>query len=270
MSRTKKEKCPICGKAKKFTREHYRINHPESPWPGDVLAEAPAPVPEPTPAPAIAPAPPPAQEVKPTPELQAKRLPFIKKWKMIPGVILGVAGAIFTVLYTQSLNYGMGIVAVVCLAPALYLVYSAFDFKRRGYVFTGEDVYTGKENAIVIYARKGLSGMDIPYRIAFKYIKDQLEGARPHLLRNTGKHYYEYINDTSAQGEVLKNVEIADENYLPPEDAKVPACMQPVKEYLEYNPPTAIQKISASVMVIAMFVVGILMALTQGQPAPGA
>lgn len=262
MSRIKKQPCPICGKPKKFTREHYRITHPDTPWPGDIEQATVTPASAPTPAPT------PAHETK-SKELQAKRLPFIKKWKMIPGVVLIIAGVIFTIFYTQSLNYGLGIVAVACLAPGLYLAYSAFDFKRRGYVFTGEGEYTGKENAIIIYARRNESGLDVPYRIAFETIKDHLEGARPHLVRNLGKHFYEYINDTSSGGDKLKNVEIADENYLPPEDAKVPACMQAVKEYLEYNPPTAIQKISASVMVIAMFVIGILMALTQGQPATG-
>ena len=56
---------------------------------------------------------------------------------------------------------------------------------------------------------------------------------------------------------------------LSPDDAKVPTNMQAVKDYLEYNPGTAMQKISAGLMVIAIFVIGILMTITQGQPKPG-
>jgi hypothetical protein len=234
--------CPACGKKKKNVDMHMKIEHPD--YKAETTSET-------------------VDSTK-----KVKRLWNVTWWKLIVGAACLVLGIFGLVLYAGSMNIFAGFLSIVGLVPGAFLTFTGFRSKKEsGYQFEGTKKYTGKENAIVIRARWDDSlKRAVPEGIFFEEIKPEKipVGAQPHLLRNTGKHYYELYNpidENGVEGE-LKPVIMPDKKLVTPEAFVVPSNMQAYKEYMQYNPPTAFQKIASGVLLIALVVIGILMTMT--------
>lgn len=237
----------------------------------------------PAPAPAVTPAPSPAQASAPTPakeRTRAVRVWNISWWKILLGLACCAVGIFGIAMYAGTMNMFMGMVAVVGLVPGVFLIYYGFkNRKESGYQFVSgkKPPYTGKENTILITAHwDSTEQRAIPESIDFTTYDeaDIPPGAHMHLLRNTGKHYYELYNIINDKGEqvddkgkrIYKPVVMPDKKLITPEAYVIPSNMQPYKDYMEYNPPSAFQKIASGVLIIAMLVIGILMTMTTSKP----
>lgn len=198
--------------------------------------------------------------------MNVKKASTKRWWMVILGSILGIVGLIFGVLYTSNnMNYGLAMLAVITLGPAIYLLYAGLRTGESGFVMQQSRVkVTGEENAL-IWCAKRTGDKDIPTYLAF--LKISLNkiptGARLKYLRNIKRHVYELIYDTSERK--LKPVTLPDKKNFSPELFKIPATMQPVKDYLEYSPPTMLQKMAPWVIMVAMIIVGILMVMTNSE-----
>jgi len=244
-----KKPCPVCGKLKKNIETHIRLAHPEQIKASVTSSEVETPV---------------------SKGMEVKKISSIKWWRLLLGGVCALVGIVGIILYVNSLNMLMGIVAIIGLVPAVFLIYYAFNRKESGYVFSEKGkTYTGKENAIVIYADYNPeTKRDVPDKIVFDYIEKPLPGARLHLLRNNGQHYYEYLNVTGEGrlGDVLLPVVLPDKKLCTPEAFCIPSNMHKVKEYMDYNPPTNIQKLATGAIILAMIIVGLLMVMTSPSP----
>jgi hypothetical protein len=190
---------------------------------------------------------------------------------MILGIVCAGIGIIGIVMYGTSLNVAMGIVAIAGLVPGAFLIYYAFNRKESGYIFTekGKE-YTGKENCInIIAVYDEETKTEIPLNIKFEYIENPPRGSQPHLLRNNGKHYYEIKTTINTDGTIResKPVNLPDKKLCTPEAFVIPSNMQPVKEYMDFNPPSSFQKIASGVLILVMVIIGILMVMTGGSPS---
>jgi len=205
--------------------------------------------------------PPPEVEVK-----KAQRFRNISWWKIIPGVALVALGILAVPFYFADRNnyFAVGIM-MGAFAGGGFLIYTGFTGVKAGVLFSSNNgkKVTGKENAIVIYARRDTAtNKDVPYKIEFEEVDHVPEGATLHRLRNDNKHYYELMNVTTAASKKLVPVTLPDKRAFPPELFRIPATMQPYKDYMDYSPPTLLEKVAPAVLLGAIFLVGILMVMT--------
>ena len=275
MSRNKKGECPVCKKVKKNVGMHLKIEHPDY-KPDDVQPTEPksevTPVeqtdvqpntPLPTPEPTVIP-----EQATP---IKVKRIWNISWWKVILGAICLLVGIIGVMIYVGSMNMFAGVLAVIGLTPGAFLVYYGFKNKKEsGYQFASgkKGQHTGKENTIFIKAEWDSERQAaIPVNIDFVETPDNKipAGAHPHLLRNNGKHYYVIYNPIDAKtGKEFPNkaVIMPDKKLITPEAFVIPSNMQAFKEYMQFNPPSAFQKIASGILILAMIIVGLLMLVT--------
>lgn len=194
----------------------------------------------------------------------AKRVLPISWWKLVMGVALFCPGAFFGYMYLNNENmifFGLG--AAVFIAPSIFLVYQGFRAGESGFAFKKK--YTGRENALVLMARRNGQGTkDVPVAIKFLELKPQYipKGARFHYIRNLKKHFYELLFNPKTKK--LEPVVLPDQKSFPPELFKIPAAMQAYRDYMEYSPPTLLQKVAPGILLLAMGIVGILMVMTTG------
>ena len=195
-----------------------------------------------------------------------KRVFPITWWKLVIGIVLLCPGAFFGYLYLENVQvifFGIG--ASVFIALSIFMVYQSFQAGESGFSFKGKRRYTGKENAIILFARRnGDEGevKDVPVAIRFHELKPEHipRGARLHYVRNLKKHYYELLYNTTTKK--LEPVILPDKKSFPPELFKIPAAMQTYKDAIEYSPPTLLQKVAPGILLLAMGIVGILMVMT--------
>lgn len=191
-----------------------------------------------------------------------KRITPVSWWKLAVGIVLFCFGVFFGYMYLNNerlIFFGVG--AVFTFAPGLLLIYQSFKTGESGFFFKKK--YTGKENAVVLMARRNGQGTkDVPVGIRFLEIKPhQLpKGARLRYIRNLKKHFYELLYNPITKK--LEPVVLPDKKSFPPELYKIPATMQPYKDYMEYSPPTMLQKVAPGILLLAIFIVGILMVMT--------
>jgi hypothetical protein len=258
MSRDVKEQCPYCQKKKKNLKSHIRLAHPDKVLP-PIFTTAPTSTPIPAAIPTV------SQQA----DIKIQRLSPIKWWRFILGAVCAGIGIIGIVMYGTSLNVAMGIVAIAGLVPGAFLIYYSFNRKESGYVFQDKaKQYNGRENSIKISATYNPeTKRAVPDRIEFAYIEIPLPGARLHLLRNNGRHYYEYMNIVGEGkiGDELMPVILPDKKLCTPEAFCIPSNMPRTKEYMDFNPPTNFQKIASGVLILVMVIIGILMVMT-GNP----
>jgi len=194
-----------------------------------------------------------------------RMLPILWR-KMIPGVLMVGVGVFLGNVYlqdTQLIFFGVG--AAAFIGPGVLLVYQSFKSGEGGFSFKGKRRYTGKENTIILFARRNGGGTkDVPLRIGFHELKSEHipKRARLHYVRNIKKHFYELLYNPVTKK--LEPVTLPDKKSFPPELFKIPATMQPYKDYMEYSPPTLFQKIAPGILLLAMGIVGILMVMTTG------
>lgn len=197
-------------------------------------------------------------------------------WFITPAIILFIIAIICGFNYVSSMNMLVGGACVVTGVGGVVFLYFGLQGKgEKGYIHEGEKPYTGAENSIVIYARGNTeTKLAEPLAIKFEEIEKEKipEGATLHFLRNLKKHFYELqniIDDDGKEVEGLKPVKLPDKKYCPPSKFVIASCMQAYREYMEFNPPSTIQKIAPGVLLIAMIIVGILMVVTGPPPTGG-
>lgn len=185
-------------------------------------------------------------------------------WKVITGVALFVVGIVFTFLYLNSQqNMFFAFLAMLTLAPGVLLAYYGASNFKISYMFNYKaSAHTGKENAVIIYARKHPenNGLDQPLLIAFRYLTRVPNGARLRYFRNFRRHFYELIVNTNTHK--LQDMRMPDLKYPPPREYKTPAVMPCTQEYLNYAEPTMMQKLAPGILMAVMGIVGILMVIT--------
>jgi len=134
---------------------------------------------------------------------------------------------------------------------------SGFSFNANG------RRYTGRENALILFAQHDKdTGKDIPLMVQFMELKHPPKGARLHYVRNLKKHFYELFNNTKTRK--LEPVKLPDKKSFPPELYRIPATMQPYKDYMDFSPPTMMQKVAPGILLLAIGIVGFLMVITTG------
>lgn len=189
-----------------------------------------------------------------------KILPFTP-WKMILGLALIVisfpAGAIY---FANVKNMFAALIMIFTFAPGAYFVYSGFQVKTKGFLFQSAKKPTGKENAVILFARKDNGGLDVPVGIHFVELTNPPKGARLHYFCNYKRHYFELFNNTKTKK--LEPVVLPDKKAFPPGLFQVPAAMQTYKDAIDYSPPTLFQKLAPGILLIAMAIIGILMVMT--------
>lgn len=195
-----------------------------------------------------------------------KKQSSISWWKLVAGILLICMGLMFGFLYISDRNNMLAAVGFVfTVAPGALLLYMGLKPGDVGFSFQklkGKK-YTGGENAILIFARRDpLTNKDVPVLIKFVELLNPPKGARLHYFRNFKRHYYELHNNTSAGG--LQATKLPDKRPFPPEAFNTPAMMQPYKDYMEYSPPSMLQKIAPGILLAAMALVGLLMVMTGG------
>lgn len=196
---------------------------------------------------------------------KVKRVLSISWWKIIPGVALIGIGLIAGAFYlNDNRNMLLGALAVFTIAPGVLLAYTGLKQGESGFAFnTTKQKYTGKENALIIFARHtNDTQKDAPLIIKFAKLEHPPKGARLHYVRNLKRHFYELFNNTKTKK--LEPVELPDKKSFPPELYKIPATMQPYKDYMDYSPPSMLQKVAPGILLMAMGIVGFLMVITGG------
>lgn len=195
-----------------------------------------------------------------------QRMVQVSWWKLIAGGILIGIGIMFGVIYfNDAHNLVAGYVTVLAMASGGLLAYLSLQRGSIGYSFAGTTKYKGDENTILILARRDpLTNHDVPIGIRFFKMRDEKipAGARPHLLRNLGKHFYVLYNNNDVH-KLLPAV-LPDKKSFPPELYKIPATMQPYKDYMDFSPVTMLQKVAPGILLGAMGLVGLLMLVTGG------
>lgn len=183
-------------------------------------------------------------------------------WKNILGGGLALAGVLCIVLYLQDPgNLAVAFGAIICLSVGGGLLYfSMANEKTKGYTFNRK--ITGKENTIVLLARKLSNGKDCPIGIKFLEIpkKHIPPGTRMRFLRNLKKHFYYLMLDTTTHK--LVPVSLPDKAPYPPELYNKNATMQEFKDAIEYKDPSLAQKLAPGAILLAMIIVGFLMIVT--------
>lgn len=205
----------------------------------------------------------PKEEIK-----TAKKTRKLNYWKIIPGALLVAVGLFSIPMYLADRNNYLPVILMMFgVGGGGYLLYTGIAGIKTSVLYgsaNGKKKYTGRENAIVIYARRDpVTKKDIPVGIEFEEIKQIPDGAEFHELRNNHKHYYELMNVTTSEGgRTLIPVRMPDKKPFPPELFRIPSAMQPYKDYMDYSPPTLMQKIAPAILVGCMFLVGILITIT--------
>lgn len=183
-------------------------------------------------------------------------------WKNIVGGALSLLGALFIVFYLQDPNnLAVAFGAIVCLAGGGGLLYfSLSNEKTKGYTFNKK--VTGKENSIVLLARKLPNGKECPIGLKFLDIPKRHipPGTRMRFVRNLKKHFYYLKLDTSTHK--LVPVSLPDKAPYPPELYNKNATMQEFKDAIEYKDPSLAQKLAPGAILLAMIIVGFLMIVT--------
>jgi hypothetical protein len=196
-----------------------------------------------------------------------KRTFNISWWKLLLGFALVIIGLIGFVKYMgDNSNMIFAGLAVFGIGPGIILIWFGLSkFKVNYMFFPGKSLpaFTGKENAIILRAIR-VDGKDIPEMIEIKKLEeaDIPSNSRLHYVKNWKRHFYELYNDTVTN--TLKSVRMPDKKSFPPESYKIPAMMQPVKDYLEYSPPSMLQKWAPGILMLAILIVGLLMMVTLG------
>lgn len=184
-------------------------------------------------------------------------------WKyLVPGIVMLVTGAVACFFYLQDRhNVVMAYLTAFLFGGGGYLAYLGFSGASSGFAF--DKKYTGKENAIILVARRNpITGKDMPVGIKIIELKHPPVGARMHYVRNLKKHFYElWFNPATKK---LMPVVLPDKKSFPPELFQIPAAMQTYKEAIEYVPPTLFQKLAPGAILLAMGIVGILQVVTAG------
>lgn len=196
----------------------------------------------------------------------AKKSLGVSWWRLIVGAVLAGLGMIFIIIYFGSdRNILAGFMFALTFAPGAFLLYTGLKTSESSYSFTtkARARYTGKENAIIIYAKRKVGEeKDVPVIIRFANLSKIPEGARLHYVRNLKKHFYELENNTKTKK--LETVILPDKKPVPPELFKIPAAMQPYKDCMDFNPPSTLQKVAPAILLGAMGIVGLLMVMTGG------
>jgi len=201
------------------------------------------------------------------PQLQAKRQSLVSPrnfvlWKILAGIPLLIAGLGLGAAYLnapQNIMAGMG--GTVLLAAGGLLLFTSLKSQDTGFVYKGKRKFTGKENTILVLAKKDIStGKDVPVKITFTTLNNPPSGARLHYVRTLKKHYYILFNDTSKKR--LRPFALPDKKPFPPELYVTAACMQRFKDYIDYSPPSMLQKFAPLILILAIFIVGLLMLMT--------
>lgn len=151
-------------------------------------------------------------------------------------------------------------------------IYWSLNRQAPGYIMSAKKL-TGRENAIVHFAKRNGNGKDVPVCTRFVYLAKPPRGARLHHVLNLKKHFYELktgkVNKrdkdgNSVVGTGLVPVLLPDKKPFPPSKYAIAATMQQYKDAIEYVPPSVMQKIGPIAIVIAMAVVGLLIVVTTG------
>lgn len=197
---------------------------------------------------------------------KAKRTFNITWWKAISGGILFAVGLpLFLIYLADPKAMWAGAGAVFTMAPGAFLIYWSFAKTQSGFTYNGQvKRRTGKENALVLFAKRNGKGKDIPVKLMPIHLQYVPIGSRLHYVRNWKKHMYFLYNDTEAKK--LKPVMLPDKKAFPPELFKHHATMQLFKDAIEYRAPSTLQKLAPGIIILAMIVVGILMVMTVPQP----
>lgn len=190
-----------------------------------------------------------------------KILPFTP-WKLVLGLVLigtisGPAGAVY---FADVKNMLAAVIMIFSFAPGAWLIYWSLQLKTTGFLFRSERKPTGRENVVILFARKGEDGQDIPVGLHFVELKNPPRGARLHYFRNYKKHFYELFNNTATKK--LEPVVMPDKKAFPPELFQVPAAMQAYKDAIDFSPPSLFEKIAPGILLLAMGIIGILMVMT--------
>jgi len=195
-----------------------------------------------------------------------KRLIPVSWRKLIPGVaLIGVGMFTGSIYLKDNTLMIMGVIAAIAIASGLFLIRQSFKSDETGFSFGGKGKrgHTGKENAIIWFARRNPeTSKEIPVILKFAKLTHPPKGARLHYLRNRKRHYYELFNNLKTKK--LEPVILPDKKTFPPGLFQIPAAMQPYKDALEYSPPTMLQKIAPGILLLGMVIVGILMVMTGG------
>lgn len=186
-------------------------------------------------------------------------------WRFGVGIALLMAGIGAGVVYMGDISNmvaAFGLIAGVSAGGAF--VYWSLNRQTPGYIL-GNRKITGRENAIVHFARSNGNGKDVPVCTKFVHVSKVPRGARLHHLLNLKQHFYELKTGTTEDGKKgLVPVVLPDKKPFPPSKYAIAATMQQYKDAIEYVPPSTMQKIGPIAIVIAMVVVGLLIVVTTG------
>jgi len=195
---------------------------------------------------------------------QIKRKLPVSWQKLVLATLLIGAGIALGVMYMDNpRNAVPGAGAFFAIGGGLFLIYN--DLSKgpgSGFMFAdGKRKPTGRENALVLFAKRNPeTGKDVPLIMRFLELRHPPKGARPHYIRNLHRHYFELINNTTTHK--LEPVQLPDKKAFPPELFKIPAAMQPYKDYMDYRPPRLMEKVAPGVLLAAIGIIGFLMIVT--------
>ena len=186
-------------------------------------------------------------------------------WRFGVGIaLLGVGFAAGAAYLGDIKNMVAAFGLIFGLSAGGAFIYWSLNRQAPGYIMSAKKL-TGRENAIVHFAKRNGNGKDVPVCTQFVYLTKPPRGARLHHVLNLKKHFYELKTGTTESGKRgLVPVVLPDKKPFPPSKYAIAATMQQYKDAIEYVPPSVMQKIGPVAIVIAMAVVGLLIVVTTG------
>ena len=183
-------------------------------------------------------------------------------WKIGVGIALLVVGFASGAVYLGDIkNMVAAFGLIIGLSAGGAFIYWSFNRQAPGYIVNNQKL-TGRENAIVHFAKQNGNGKDVPVCTRFVYLTKPPRGASLHHVLNLKKHFYEFWNNPVTRK--IEPVVLPDKIPFPPGLFKIPAAMQTYKDAIDYSPPTMFQKMAPGMILLGMGIVGLLMVITGG------
>ncbi len=203
-------------------------------------------------------------------QYQAKKITHKRWWMIIPGGISLAIGITAGYLYMSSQNQFAAVITVIFLLAGGILLYSGMKKPGAltGYQMIKQRGIPKEVNCISILATRNPeseNGHEVP--LVIKFHRALRPKGTPRFIVNLKKHMFVNINDTLKKK--MMPVKLPDKRYASPAVFPVHSNMPRFREYMEYTPPSMLQKIAPGILLVAIIIIGILMVATGPQGGTG-
>lgn len=191
---------------------------------------------------------------------RGKKVTNKKWWMIILGVVIFSMGITFGYLYTTDANMFMAVIAVICLLGGGSLLYLGMQKPgEKQQQIMKQSGIPQEVNCISILAKRDTEkGKDIP--LVIKFHRSLRPKGTSHYIVNTKEQLFINFNNTSKKK--MMPAQLPDKGYASPAVFPIHSNMPRYREYMEYTPPTMMQKVAPGILLVAIIIVGIIMVAT--------